>query len=282
MQIGSNPIAQTAVNAIRQANTAISTASERISTGLRINRASDDPAGMLIGNKLKTQITSLAKASDNVNQGLAMTQVADSAYTKIIDLLNEMRTTALAASDSDYFSSVGTQINTYIKGIDSVIADATYNGNNLLSEGGTFSIQYGTSSASSADLSFTAVTRTTDSDSDTTDLGLSSVSWTSSTSASTINSTFVDTIDAALTEIETLQGENAAQVSWMEAQSDFSTALSTVYSAAYGRVMSADLAQETANLASAQVQRDGATAMLAQANAMNKEIVGYLLKSVSA
>jgi flagellin-like hook-associated protein FlgL len=68
----------------------------------------------------------------------------------------------------------------------------------------------------------------------------------------------------------------------MTAHSDVLTSVSTAYSTAYGNVMNADLAQETANLASAQIMRDGATAMLAQANGMNKEIVSYLLRSVTS
>jgi flagellin-like hook-associated protein FlgL len=67
----------------------------------------------------------------------------------------------------------------------------------------------------------------------------------------------------------------------MTAQNNVLTGASMAYSTAYGNVMNADMAQETANLASAQVQRDGATAMLAQANGMNKEIVAFLLKSVT-
>ena len=57
MQIGSNSMAQTAVNALHAANSAMATATERISTGLRINRASDDPVGLMVGNRLKTPVS---------------------------------------------------------------------------------------------------------------------------------------------------------------------------------------------------------------------------------
>jgi flagellin-like hook-associated protein FlgL len=62
---------------------------------------------------------------------------------------------------------------------------------------------------------------------------------------------------------------------------DFLSGLNTSYSSSYGNIMDADLAQEAANLAAAQINRDGATAMMAQANSMNKDVVSYLLKSVS-
>lgn len=97
MQIASNSMAQIAVNALHAASSAQATASERISTGLRVNRASDDPVGMMVGNRLKTQITSLAKAIENVNQGVAMTQIVDSSLTQMVDLLGYMRVSAVAA-----------------------------------------------------------------------------------------------------------------------------------------------------------------------------------------
>ena len=75
MQIGTNSMAQMAVRAIHTADAAVATSAERISTGLRVNSAADDPVGIVQANRLKTQIQSMSKAIDNVTQGASMVQV---------------------------------------------------------------------------------------------------------------------------------------------------------------------------------------------------------------
>jgi flagellin len=92
----------------------------------------------------------------------------------------------------------------------------------------------------------------------------------------------VDLIDTAIDTVSNYQSYIGAMENVLDIQSNVATSNITNYSTAYGHIMNADLAQETANLASAQIQRDAATAMLAQSHTMNKELVAYLLKSVMA
>lgn len=280
MQIGTNTIAQTAVRAIHTANAAVATASERISSGLRINRASDDPVGMLLGNKLKTQISSMAKAYENVSQGIAMTQVVDSSLSQIADLLTNMRVTAVAAESSTASASdvSGYQdaMDAYMDEIDSIASNAVWNGNSLMTSASqTISIQAGAASADSISIGFDQTTSTTLFSSYLSNGSLDISSTTAAANA-------VDYIDAALDTVNAYQSYMGAMANVMTAHSDVLNGISTAYSTAYGNTMNADMAQETANLASAQIQRDGATAMLAQANGMNKELVAFLLKSVTS
>ena len=273
MQIGTNSIAQTAVRAIHSANSAAAIASERISTGFRINRASDDPAGLMLGNRLKTQITSTAKAIDNISQGVAMTQIVDSSLSQIVDVLGYMRVSAVAAQSSTASTSDRTAyqdaIDAYVAEINSISDNATWNGSSLMNTASSVDIQSGAQSGDTIGIYFTKITNTV--------LGVNSLSVSTAANADSA----VDSIDAALNTVNEYQGYMGAMANVMTAQSDVLSSISTAYSSAYGNVMNADLAQETANLAAAQIQRDGATAMLTQANSMNKEIVAFLLKSVT-
>ena len=90
-----------------------------------------------------------------------------------------------------------------------------------------------------------------------------------------------DTFNNILQELVEQPKETPFQFAKLKT-TDYATSNITNYSSAYGNIMNADMAEETANLASAQIQRDAATAMLAQSHTMNKELVAYLLKSVVA
>jgi len=279
MQIGTNTIAQTAVRAIHSANAAVATASERISSGLRINRASDDPVGMMLSNKLKTQISSMAKAMDNVNQGVGMTQIVDSSLSQMADVLASMRVVAVSAESSTASTSDRTgyqnALDALVTEINSIAANTVWNSDSLMTASShTVTIQAGAASADTITLSFVQTTAST--------LFSGYLSGTSIDISSTTDaSNAVGYIDSAIETINAYQSYMGAMDNVMTAQNNVLTGASMAYSTAYGNVMNADMAQETANLASAQVQRDGATAMLAQANGMNKEIVAFLLKSVT-
>lgn len=234
----------------------------------------------MLSNKLKTQISSMAKAMDNVSQGVAMTQVVDSSLSQIADLLAYMRVTAVAAESSTASTSdvAGYQdaMDAYMTEIDSIASNAVWNGNSLMTSADqTISIQAGAASADTISIGFDQTTSTTLFSSY---LSSGSLDISSTTAAGNA----VDYIDDALDTVNAYQSYMGAMANVMASQSDVLSSVSTAYSTAYGNVMNADMAQETTNLASAQIQRDGATAMLAQANGMNKEIVAFLLQSVTS
>ena len=87
---------------LSQSSRAISQASERISTGLRVNRASDDPAGMAVANDLKTQLTSYNQILTNVAEGQTVTNLVDSSLSQMVDLLGYMRVAAVAADKAAF------------------------------------------------------------------------------------------------------------------------------------------------------------------------------------
>lgn len=277
MQIGTNSIAQTAVHALYSANAAAATASQRISTGFRINQASDDPVGMALGNKLKVQISSMLKAIDNVSQGVAMTQIVDTSLSEMVDVLGKMRETAVAAESSTASTTdrAGYQdaMDAYVDEIDSIASNAVWNGNSLMASDQTVNIQAGANSDETIGISFVQTQVST--------LFTSLTNGSLDVSSASAAADTVDYIDTALDTINAYQSYMGSMATVMSTHSDALTGVSTAYSSAYGNIMNADLAQETANLAAAQIQQSGATAMLSQANNMNKELVTYLLKSVA-
>ena len=185
MQIGTNPIAQTAVQAIHSANAAAATASERISSGLRINRASDDPAGLVRGIQLKTQITSMAKAIDNVNLGVAMIQIVDGSLSQISNVLADMYTLASYNSGSSNYADLMTS---YVDTIDSISKNALWNGVSLMYGSGTSKdIQAGPDSGHTISITFDQT--------DSASLLLDGSSITDSTSATATAAAIADALD---------------------------------------------------------------------------------------
>jgi flagellin len=262
-----------ALTGLSQASAKISQSSERISTGLRINRASDDVGGMAVANGLKTQIGSYTKVLDNVSQASTVTQLVDTSLSQIVDILGYMRVAAVA-SESDTLSTAERtayqdQIDAYATSIDTISTNSTWNGTSLMTAASTMNIQTGVNSGGTTTLSFDQTTSSS--------LAVDSLSTTSTTTAGTA----VTAIDTALDTVNTYQAYIGSMANVMDSQYNVATSAITNYSAAYGTVMNADYAAETANLASAQIQRDGATAMLVQGNGLNRSLVDYLLSSVS-
>ena len=262
-----------ALTGLSQASAKVSQASERISTGLRINRASDDVGGMAVANGLKTQIGSYNKVLDNVSQASTVTQLIDTSLSQIVDILGYMRVAAVA-SESDTLSvaqrtAYQDEMDAYATSIDTIATNSTWNGTSLMTAASTMNIQTGVNSGGTTTLSFDEITSS--------ELAVDSLLTTSTATAGLA----VTAIDDALDTVNEYQAYIGSMANVMDAQYNVATSAITNYSASYGTIMDADYAAETANLAAAQIQRDGATAMLVQGNGMNRSLVDYLLSSVS-
>jgi flagellin len=264
-----------AMAGLNQANAKIAQASERISTGFRINRSSDDVGGMIVANNLKTQIGSFNSVLQNVSQGSAVTQTIDSALSEIVDILGYMREAAVAAESDTISDAERTayqdEIDAYVTAIDTISTNATWNGTSLMSSETTMDIQTGVDSGSSTTLSFDKIT--------TEELGIDNeLDVETSTDTAEVA---VGLIDTALDTVNTYQAYIGSMSNVMDAQYNVANNTIINYSTAYGTIMNADYAAETAALAAAQIQRDGAAAMMIQGNDLNRAFVDYLLKSVS-
>ena len=98
MKINHNMSAMVANKRLLQAEGSLSKSIERLSTGLRINRAADDAAGMAISSKMKTQIKGLAQASRNSSDGISVIDTADGALSEVHEMLQRMRELSVQAA----------------------------------------------------------------------------------------------------------------------------------------------------------------------------------------
>jgi flagellin len=264
-----------ALMGLNQANKTISQASQRLSTGFRVNSAADDVAGLAVANDLKTQIGSFNAVLTNIAQGSAAASTVDSVLTEVVDILGYIREAAVSAESSTVTSTEAAAyqdvIDAYVTAIDTLFTNATFNGTSLMSSTATsLDIQTGVSSGDSTTITFDAIS--------TTLLGIASLDVSTST---TTAATAVDSIDDALDTVNTYQTYIGAMSNVMDSQYTVANDTVTNFSAAYGNIMNADYAAETAKLAAAQIQRDGAAAMMLQSNDLDRSLVDYLLNSLS-
>ena len=161
MIINTNTNALIAANAYRTASTAYATASERISTQLRVNSAKDNPVGLGMANKWAVKIASYAKAVDNINAGIAAANTVDAALSEIQTLLTEMNTLAISsASSNDSVVRASNQalFASYMEDIDSYANSATHNGISLLNgDTPTLTVQTGINAGDTTTLNFGSV-----------------------------------------------------------------------------------------------------------------------------
>jgi len=264
-----------ALMGLTQANKTISQASQRLSTGLRVNSVADDVGGLAVANDLKTQISSYNSVLTNLAEGSAVTQTVDSALTEIVDILDYMRVAAVSAESDTITAAERTAytsaITAYVTAISNISTNATWNGTSLMSTASTMDIQTGVNSGNSTTISFKKITTASAS------LAIDSLSLTTAENAVLA----VASIDAALATVNTYQTYINAMSNVMDSQYNVASDTVMNYSAAYGNIMNADYAAETAKLAAAQIQRDGAAAMMLQSTNLDRSLVDYLLKSVS-
>ena len=268
-------------NALNSATFDANRAAERISTGKRINRSSDDPSGLVRALTMKSDIGSYTKALDNINAGIeAMDKIA-TALASIYDVLTEMKSLTVSArmgtaTDAEVAAYQQSFID-YLSDITTLSDQVTVAGDAVMDGSVTsVTIQVGISTSSTRDFDYV--------DTGTDTLALDSLDFSGSDVYTTSD---VDTpayeayvaVDAAMETVAGYIATIASAQTVLDVNTDYVNSMIKNYSIAYGRIMDSDIAKETANLASAQVRQSSAAAMLAQSNLMTKDIVDYLLKS---
>jgi len=136
MQINRNMSAVVANNQLLGIEERLSASIERLSSGLKINRASDNPAGMAISNKMKAQIDALDKAEANAADGISVVQIADGALNEVSSILQRMRELSVqAANGLNSFNdrqSMQDEVSELVKEVDRISSDTEYNTKKLL------------------------------------------------------------------------------------------------------------------------------------------------------
>jgi len=268
------------INAQRNAatnNNSLATSLQRLSSGLRVNSAKDDAAGLAIASRMDAQARGMNVAVRNANDGISLVQTAESGMAVIGDMLQRMRELAVQASngtntsaDLSALNSEYTQLGTEIE---RTLGAVEFNGTNLLSATADFTFQIGANSGQTASISATSIGIATGDLSGVYGAGLASAL---DTSAAENNSAALTAIDLAISAISTARAEMGAIQNRFNYTISFLQAASENQQAARGRIMDADFAQETANLSRAQILQQAGTAMVAQANQLPQGVLALL------
>ncbi|SNS61922.1 flagellin [Noviherbaspirillum humi] len=257
----------------------LQTSIQRLSSGLRVNSAKDDAAGLSIATKMDSSIRGMNVAVRNANDGISMVQTAEGALGTISDALQRMRELAVQSANGSNGAAEQSNLDLEFQQLKSEIGrvrgNTTFNGNDLLGSAATsatLQIGAGTSSGDSLTVSFSDIA------SSTTGSGFAAVTASSGsdiTSAANAK-TAMSNIDQALKEINTMRSTfGAAQNRLNYAINNLQTSTENT-SAARSRIMDADYASETAKLSRNQILQQAGTAMLAQANALPQGVLSLL------
>jgi flagellin len=276
MSVNTNLFSLNAQRNLNKSQSSLATSMQRLSSGLRINSAADDAAGLAISQRMNAQVRGMNVAVRNANDGISLAQTADGALASVSDSLQRMRELAVQSrnstnSDSDK-ESLDLEFTQLSEEIGRVLGGTTFNGKAIIGgDAGSLTFQVGANTTTNDSISLT----TTDL---TNDAAITTVTGASIGSASdaTAIGTVIDDIDSAIDEI------NSQRATFGAAQNRFNAVVSNLQasvenqSAAASRITDADFAAETANMSRAQILQQAGTAMVAQANQLPQSVLKLL------
>jgi len=270
--INTNISAIRASNASIAANKMLGTSMERLSTGKRINSAKDDAAGLAISTSMTSQIKGMNQGIRNANDGISLAQTAEGGLSEVSNMLQRVRELAIQAASGTYQntdrSAMQQEVSALTDQIDKVLTLTKFNGNTLFSTTSgtdvTFDIQTGSNSGETVALVSTAI--------DGTNIDVSALDVTSTTLASTT----IDNVDKALIDVNAARASLGAGQNRLESAINNLTSNSTNLSDARSRIEDADYSLETTQMAKAQILSQASTAMIAQANQAQQNVMSLL------
>jgi flagellin len=276
--INTNLASMNAQRNLNSSQTSLAVSMQRLSSGLRVNSAKDDAAGLAIAERMNAQVRGMNVAVRNANDGISLAQVAEGALSKVGDALQRMRELALQArnatnSDSDK-DSLNKEFLELQSEISRVIGGTTFNGKNIIGADGTdMTFQIGANTTT--DDVITVSTENLNSNADIEAVTASTAAIGSTADASAIGDV-IDAIDTALDVVNDQRATFGATQSRFEAIITNLQVAMENQSAARARIMDADFAAETANLSRAQILQQAGTAMVAQANQLPQQVLQLL------
>jgi len=259
-------------NASRLASQMQATAMERLSSGKRINSAKDDAAGMAIASSMTSSVRGMSIAIRNANDGISLAQTAEGALGEVSNMLQRVRELAVQASNGTYQASDRANLQTEVAALQSQISDVVtktkFNGNTLFSAssaGTSFSIQSGINSGDVTSISVSGLD-------DVAAAYVSTIKVDTTTNAGLA----ITAADDALTQVNTARAGLGATQSRLDAAINVLTANVTNLSEARSRIEDADFSAESTSLAKSQILSQASTAMLAQANQSQQNVLSLL------
>ena len=274
MTINTNLQSLNAQRNLSASQSSLSTSMQRLSSGLRVNSAKDDAAGLAIAERMGAQVRGMNVAVRNANDGISMAQTAEGALSKVTDSMQRMRELAVQArngtNDTKDKASLDAEYQALGEEIGRVLSGADFNGKKILgANAGAIVFQVGANTT--ADDTITVTTKNLSGDTD-----ITAVTGGALTGDAAALKTVIDNIDTAL---DTVNGERAmlgATQNRFEAVVGNLQVAAENTAAARSRITDADFASETANLSRSQILQQAGTAMVAQANQLPQGVLSLL------
>jgi flagellin len=289
--INTNVAASITANALTKNERAMSQAMERLSTGQRINSASDDAAGLAIASRMTSQVHGLNMAVRNANDAISLVQTADGALTEVNSMLQRMRELAVQAASGTYSATDRDALNVEFEAltaaIEDIADDTQWNGTNILNGASAFAFHVGANASQTISLTigdfeteesnatsgiFEALADGATSNNDNSGDDLDSLDVDTVSNAGTA----ITYIDTAISRVNAHRATLGATINRLEYAADNLANVSQNTSASKSQVLDADYAAETTELARTQIIQQAATAMLAQANQQAQSVLALL------
>lgn len=287
-------------NALYNSTLRLDTSMLRLATGFRINSAKDDPAGLLISNRMTSEINGLNQANRNSSDGLAFAQTAEGSLDEITNMLQTIRTLAVQSATGthtqDDRDAIQKQVNQLSEEITRIAQQTTYGGKTILEgtnstfyNNGILTLQVGAYAGNTIDIDMSQSFTLTDLDTSAQDAnivsnpnGASILDANGHIDVSTADkaSATLGGIDKLISIVDSKRGElGASQIRLESIIRSNSNAVANL-SDARARIRDTDYAEEASNMISASIQQQAAVAMLMQANARSNIILQLINASM--
>ena len=282
--INTNLVSLNAQRNLSTSQSSLATSMQRLSSGLRVNSAKDDAAGLAIAERMNSQQRGMAVAMRNANDGISLSQTAEGALGKISDIFQRMRELAVQSANGTNTSedriSLNEEFVQLAQEATRTLGGTQFNGQNILSTSVDATFQIGANNTSDLDR-----------------ISVAAFSWTSNASISslvgtavitgtqtpTVQVTDVGTAQGAIASIDTaINAVNSKRGTYGAVQNRFENVVANLMlasenqSAARSRIMDADYASETSNLSRASILQQAGNAMVAQANQLPQQVLALL------
>ena len=266
--INTNTSAMRATNSAVAAGKMLGTSMERLSSGKRINSAADDAAGLAIVNSMTSQIKGMQQGVRNANDGISLAQTAEGALNEVTNMLQRIRELAVQAGSDTYADTDRTNIQAEVtqlsEQIGQIVTNTEFNGTALLTTSTAVSVLAGANDSDVIDLTMTDLS------------AIGSATYTVTGTDGSGARTALTAIDANLETVSTARATLGAGQNRLQSAVNNLTNVSTNLSDARSRIQDTDYSQETTALAKAQILGQASTAMLAQANQSQQNVLSLL------
>jgi len=271
--INTNIMSLNAQRNVAMTNTSLQTSLQRLSSGLRINSAKDDAAGLYSVERMTADIRGLNQAARNAADGISLSQTAEAALGQISESLQRIRELAVQASNGTVEDRTGlqTEVDLLSDEIARVVDAASFNGVQLLDGTETAALEFQVGQDATDQISIAAAS-----------LNISTITAYGGTGSFDV-STDANAAQAELTVVDAdIDAVSALRATFGATQNRFESVINAVksyaenVSASRSRIQDADFAAETANLTRVQIMQQAGVAMLAQANAVPQNVLSLL------